>query len=321
MSSEIVVTNTIAFVFPDNAAQPTLPEMVRFVKGLTGDQGKMDTAYKNAEERTVFIKYKSEEGMREALSRNEEKQTFHYSNGTQVDVCMSVAGNIQYIRVFDLPPEVSDRDLAGELSKYGKIKRCLREKYPPEYQLDLFTGVRGIYMEVEKEVPPVLYFHNRRGRIFYSGNKKKCFTCGQEGHHKKACGKKKVKTTGAGVEKKEAGKSTFAAILSGTSSSDNVDKQADLEIEMLDEDNDDECGTTQDGELDHEKQRTNQYNKQPVLHYQPQKQQKVGNWTEYVQMHKKLLKQQKKEQKYANGHSSPWKTLRPNSTRSGTGSD
>lgn len=72
MSSVITVTNTIAFVFPDNAAQPTLPEVVRFVKRLKGNQEQMDTAYKNAEERTVFIKYKSEEGMRDALSQNVE---------------------------------------------------------------------------------------------------------------------------------------------------------------------------------------------------------------------------------------------------------
>lgn len=219
MSSAVAVTNTIAFVFPDNAAQPTVPEMVRFVKSLNGTHEQIDSAYKNSMERAVYIKYKNEKGMQEALSHNEAKQSFHYSNGKQVEVCMSAAGcNTQYVRVFDLPPEVPDSVLAAELHKYGKVKRCVREKYPIEYDLDVFTGVRGIHMEVEKQIPPVLSFSDRRGRIFYRGNKSICFACGQEGHLKKFCDRRNVHRAVASAGKDD-GKQTFAAVLSGTSSS------------------------------------------------------------------------------------------------------
>lgn len=218
MSSVITVTNTIAFVFPDSAAQPTLPEMARFVKNLNGPREHLDSAYKNPEEKAILIKYKSEKGMADALSLNSVRQKFTYSNGIQVEVCMTEAGgNTQYIRVFDLPPEVPDSILAAELGKFGKIKRCVREKYPPELHLDLFTGVRGVYMDVESQIPPALLFCNRRGRIFYRGNKLICFACGQEGHLKKSCGKGKVKQTVAAVGE-EAQRNTFAAVLAGSSS-------------------------------------------------------------------------------------------------------
>lgn len=306
---ESVVTNTLAFAFPDNAAQPTLMEMVRFVKGLTGDHRKMDTAYKNAEERTVYIKYKTEEDMKEALSKNQKKQKFHYSNGINVDVYMSVAGsNTQYIRIFDLPPEVSDFDLCTELTQYGKIKRCIREKYPPEFQLNLYTGVRGVYMDVEKEIPSVIYIHSRRGRVFYTGNKLKCFSCGQEGHHKNACELRKTNETRnaeATVQNKETAKNnTFAAVLVGTSSSDNNRPAVDISGEV------EAPTTTLEVELDNAKQQNKRQNQQQlvpwVLHYQQHKQPRVGNWTEYVQMHSKLRKQQQKQQKC------------PNSSRAGT---
>lgn len=98
-----------------------------------------------------------------------------------------MAGNTRYVRVFDLPPEVSDVDLVTVMQRYGKIKRTVRERFPADFHLDLFTGVRGVYMNVEKEIPDVLYFRNRTGRVYYDGIKAKCFRCKSELHFKKDC--------------------------------------------------------------------------------------------------------------------------------------
>lgn len=62
--------------------------------------------------------------------------------------------NVQNIRVFNLPPELPDNVLKQRLLEYGKVDRVVREKFPPNLGLDhLYTGVRGIYTDVQKEIP------------------------------------------------------------------------------------------------------------------------------------------------------------------------
>ncbi|XP_062707909.1 uncharacterized protein LOC134288139 [Aedes albopictus] len=77
----------------------------------------------------------------------------------------------RYVRIFDLPPEIEDADLVLMLQKYGKVQSTVRERFPAEFQLNMFTGVRGVYMDIESAIPDVLYFRNRKGRIFYHGMK------------------------------------------------------------------------------------------------------------------------------------------------------
>ena len=67
---------------------------------------------------------------------------------------------ILYVRIYGLPPEVADRKVASVLGKYGKVKRIVREKIPAELGLDAYTGVRGVYMDVKKEIPSSLHFQS-----------------------------------------------------------------------------------------------------------------------------------------------------------------
>lgn len=187
MSSEIEITNTLAFLFPEDATQPTVADMAGFVKALKGDLSLMETAYKITDEKSVFIRFKTDEAMKFVLENNSQSLPFHYTNGNKVAVRMMVAGNMRYVRVFDLPPEVSDADLVTVMKEYGKIKRTVRERFPADFQLDLFTGVRGLYVNIEKEIPDILYFRNRKGRVYYDGIKPKCFCCKSELHFKKDC--------------------------------------------------------------------------------------------------------------------------------------
>ena len=91
----------------------------------------------------------------------------------------------------ELPPEVPDKEISLVLGKYGKVKRVIREKFPADIQLDIFNGVRGVYMDVKSEIPSALHFLNWRGNVFYSGNKDKCFICNQTGHQMNVCPKKR----------------------------------------------------------------------------------------------------------------------------------
>lgn len=188
MANEIVVKNTLAFQFPANAAQPTLADMGRFIKTLRGNRVMMDTAYKISDEKSVFIRFKTEEAMKFSLENNSTTLPFRYTDGKQVMVRMSVAGgNTRYIRVFDLPPEVTDLDLSSVFGKYGTVKRIIRERFPADIGLDMFSGVRGLYVDVQTAIPETLHFRGRKGRVFYDGVKSKCYVCKSEAHLKKAC--------------------------------------------------------------------------------------------------------------------------------------
>ena len=136
----VEIKNTIAFVYPNGSAKPTMDEMVSFAKTLDTNHGDMNTMYRIAEEKSVFIKFNSEESMSYALTRNPEQLSYiiHYAKGKTVQVRMSVAlGNVQYVRIFDLPPEVPDKDISLVLGKYGKVKRVILEKFPVEFSLDM----------------------------------------------------------------------------------------------------------------------------------------------------------------------------------------
>lgn len=99
----------------------------------------------------------------------------------------------------------------------------VRERFPAQLELDLTTGVRGVHIEIKKEIPATLFFLNRRGRIYYEGVKHKCFLCKEEGHLKAECpqnvanqkgrttkGNGNVETAGPGVP---AEQTSYAAML------------------------------------------------------------------------------------------------------------
>lgn len=259
MSNEIV-KNTLIFQFPDGAAGPTVVEIGRFVKRFDADKADMETGYKISDERVVCIKFRSERAMKEALLHNPEVHTFHYSNGKSVEVRMQVAGGcIRYVRIFDLPPEIADMDVSLILGKYGNVKRMIREKFPAELELDLFTGVRGVYMDIKKEIPSTIHFLNRRGRIYYEGLRQKCFLCKQEGHLKAKCPQnnthqesrkdeyvkdlgarleaEKAKKVAAEVSRKEeevqSGKGTYAGAVQGAASSSKSNDKLELSMVKL----------------------------------------------------------------------------------------
>lgn len=190
---EGLVKNTLMFRFPDGATGPSVVEMARFAKSFDADKFTMESVYKISEERCLCIKFMNERSMKDALMQNPEKHVFEYSNGEKVQITMSVAGGCsKYIRIFDLPPEVPDQEISLVLSKYGVVRRMVRERFPAQLELDLTTGVRGVYIEAKKEIPATLFFLNRRGRVYYEGVKHKCFLCKEEGHLKAECPRNKA---------------------------------------------------------------------------------------------------------------------------------
>ena len=201
--------NTAQFRFPTASPRPSWAEIASFVKQLEGDLLQIETAYRTAQERSLFIKFTSREAMTESLRKNADPRKFYYTNGEAVEVQMSIAGsNVRYVRVFDLPPEVSDERLSLALGEYGKVERLVREKYAPEHGLGhMHTGVRGAYMEIKKAIPPAIDVGSRRGHVFYDGLKDTCFLCHAVGHRKDSCPQR--------VRRNNQRPGSYAAIVSG----------------------------------------------------------------------------------------------------------
>lgn len=183
------IVNTVQFRFPVASPRPSWAEIACFVKQLDGNVLDIESTYRTAQERSLFIKFVSREAMTESLKKNSERRVFQYTNGKNVEVQMTIAGsNMHYVRVFDLPPEVNDEKLSLALGEYGKVERLVREKFPADLGLGhVYTGVRGAYMDVKKEIPPAVFVGNRKGHVFYDGLKDTCFLCKAVGHRKDSC--------------------------------------------------------------------------------------------------------------------------------------
>lgn len=220
-----VFSNTLQFRFPTGSLPPSWMEIAEFTKRIHTDVLQMEVVYKFPPQRSLCVKYKSREAMKETLGRNIRAIKFHYTDGRIVDVDVSVAGsNVVYTRLFDLPPEVHDDVLVAALSEYGKVGKVVHEKFPAGLGLDhLYTGVRGVYVELEigKEIPPSLEVMTWKVRVFYDGLKEKCFLCNKEGHFKANCPMRKTKTP---KQKKKQQPVSYAGIVeSGTAAlSDDV---------------------------------------------------------------------------------------------------
>lgn len=134
---EEMFLNTVQFRFPLGSPNPTWAEIAKFLKELETDLKVMETAYKTAHDRSLFIKFVSSEAMKASLERNSEPRKFAYTSGKLVEIRMSIAGvNMRYVRIFDLPPELNDDRLSAVLGEYGKVERVVREKFPADLGLD-----------------------------------------------------------------------------------------------------------------------------------------------------------------------------------------
>lgn len=116
------------------------------------------------------------------------EKSFGYTGGQYTKV-MVTDGNeeIKYVRLFYLPPEVPDREIAEFFKRFGVVKKIVHEKRSMASGFNCFSGVRGIYMDVTTEIPPQVYICNNRCRVFYSGMQEKCFVCKATDHLKPDC--------------------------------------------------------------------------------------------------------------------------------------
>lgn len=121
---------------------------------------------------SVIIKFKLKKDLFNTLRKLPSEMIFG-TYPTEEMVTLSVAGSvyIRYIQLFNLPPEITDSEIAKVLSQYGKIHLMIRECYDSA-KFPLWTSVRGVYIEGRKEgneIPQCITIRNVIARVYDEG--------------------------------------------------------------------------------------------------------------------------------------------------------
>lgn len=183
--------NTVKLVCSSGSKTPAHLEVLKFaLQQLKVPPADLHSVYRDENENKFYLKFIDDSKFATFMSGLEEAYTFPYDDGTATRVQLELASRIfRYVRIFSLPPEIEDKDIAQVLGQFGTIRQQVRERFAAAHGVNIFTGVRGVHMEVAKEIPPHLYIGHFRARIFYDGLKNKCFLCRSEGHVKSDCPK------------------------------------------------------------------------------------------------------------------------------------
>lgn len=181
--------NTVKLVCSSGSKTPAHLEVLKFaLQHLKVPPADLHSVYRDENENRFYLKFIDEAKFSNFIQSLEETYTFPYEDGSTTRVHLEMASRIfRYVRIFSLPPEIDDKDIAHVLGQYGTIRQHVKERFAAAHGVNIYTGVRGIHMEVAKEIPPQVYIGHFRARIYYDGMKNKCFLCKGEGHVKADC--------------------------------------------------------------------------------------------------------------------------------------
>lgn len=219
--------NTLKILFTTGAKVPSYLEVLKFMStGVKIPATDVHSVYKDENDQKFYIKFMDESSYNRFCNSVEDQYWFRFDDGSRSPVQLELASRqFKYIRLFNLPPETEDKEIAMALSKFGKIRQHVREKYPQDLGYHVFSGIRGVYMEVEKEIPANMYVAHFRARVYYEGLKNRCFFCKAEGHMKVECPKLaslRVNAETGGQRSYSSIAANLAIATSSTNGSDNT---------------------------------------------------------------------------------------------------
>jgi hypothetical protein len=182
---------TAKATLPGNVDKPSHAEMVKFLFGtLEMKYEDIKCMQLSISGKEILFRCHKEETMKRIVD-NFDGAPFKFENGSVARVRMSQESeSLKYVRVWGIPPDAPDGDVARFFGHYGDVKRVLRERFPKELNCPIETGVRGIHMDLRQELPHFMYIRNFRIKVHYEGQKERCFGCGSTDHIRVDCPKK-----------------------------------------------------------------------------------------------------------------------------------
>jgi hypothetical protein len=88
----------------------------------------------------------------------------------------------KWVNITRLSYGIPEVEISRTLEPFGRIKLIKSEQYS-----NVYTGVRNVLMEVQRDIPARIRIAGHWCFIHYKGQKKLCFKCGKEGHMRGEC--------------------------------------------------------------------------------------------------------------------------------------
>ena len=88
----------------------------------------------------------------------------------------------KWVNISRLSYGIPEEAVRQALAPYGNIRIFKLEQYS-----NVYTGVRQVLMEIQKDIPARLQVAGHHCVVHYKGQKRICFSCGKEGHFSSKC--------------------------------------------------------------------------------------------------------------------------------------
>lgn len=105
-------------------------------------------------------------------------------NGINVLVTM-VDQTRTWVKVYYLPFEVTNNELADALREFGHVHSVRQDKM--SLHEDVYNGIRTVSMTIRKSIPSYIAIDGFDVYVFYRGQAKTCRICQRTGHLQKNC--------------------------------------------------------------------------------------------------------------------------------------
>ena len=79
----------------------------------------------------------------------------------------------------------------------------------------MYTGVRGVHIDVKKRIPPAVDVLNMKARVFYSELSDTCFLCHAVGHRRDTCPQRGIRNIKEKRQQEAVSSNTYADVLAG----------------------------------------------------------------------------------------------------------
>lgn len=229
METKKVHASCLKVIFGPKTKMPTDREIFGFFRTRNWTCDMLSAMFREPKEYAVYVMFRTEEMMKTELLKCPPAATFMYDGHQETKVTFAAArGNFRYVRIFGLPIEVDDKQVATAMSKYGKVQHMVRERYGADTGYPIMNGVRGVHIEMENEIPSQIYIQHFQAKVFYDGMSSKCFVCGATDHVKANCPKR---ASVNGRLNRNTGQGTYAGIVADGAKMDEFPTLIDISKE------------------------------------------------------------------------------------------
>jgi len=142
--------------------------------------------------RHVFLKFVNDTYIQNILQSTNGIAEYRHVTGEISIVSLEVAGmGMRRIRIANLPPEVTERNIRTAFESYGEIISIQDEMLSKAYRYKVATGVKIIVMKLAKHFPSQMNITGHRALPSYDGQPVTCYGCGDSEHINQTCPKRR----------------------------------------------------------------------------------------------------------------------------------